>query len=324
MLSLASWTYGKIAEARNALYDRGIFEVHDLGVPTVSIGNLTTGGTGKTPLAAYVAEMLARRGDKVCILTRGYGRDRPGERVLVSDGEVILDDPRTTGDEPLELARKLKGKAIIISDADRVSAGEWARRKFGVTAFVLDDGFQHRQVKRDVDIVCIDATAPFKDARMLPAGRFREPLSSLSRATAAVITRSDLVGRDVISHLRAEISKLNPRLAIFQALNKLGDVSNADLPAYAFCGLANPETFYETLRRNGLTVTGTRAFADHHRYKQNDLAAVEAAARQCGAGMLVTTAKDAVKLADLNFEMPLSVARIELEIDDPERFASLI
>src|SRR6188474_3451059 len=156
MLSLLGRIYAKIADLRNKLYDTGVFESAHLRAHTVSIGNITTGGTGKTPLVAYVAEVLARRGEKVCILTRGYGRANPGERVLVSDGQEILADPINAGDEPYELAQRLRGKALIIADADRRSAAEWAIRKFNVTAFVLDDGFQHRKVKRDVDIVCID------------------------------------------------------------------------------------------------------------------------------------------------------------------------
>ena len=182
MLSLLAAIYGKITDLRNRLYDRGVLDTFDLGAATCSIGNVTTGGTGKTPMVAYVAELLASRGETVCILTRGYGRMDPRERVLVSDGKDILADAATAGDEPIELARKLLGKAIIIADADRVSAAEWAKRKFGVTAFILDDAFQHRRAVRDVDIVCVDATNPFGGGKMLPAGRLRESVNGLDRA----------------------------------------------------------------------------------------------------------------------------------------------
>ena len=128
MLSIAASIYKTIVNARNALYDKGLFETFDLGARAISIGNITTGGTGKTPLVAYVAEILAARGEKVCILTRGYGRENAHKRVLVSDSKQILASPTEAGDEPFELAQKLIGKAIVIADADRVSAAEWAKR----------------------------------------------------------------------------------------------------------------------------------------------------------------------------------------------------
>ena len=203
MLTPLGWLYGRIADLRNALYDRGVLRSHPLAARTISIGNITTGGTGKTPLVAHVAEILAERGEKVCILTRGYGRENPKDRVLVSDGVNVLADAKQGGDEPVELARKLLGKAVVVADADRVSAAKWAKEKFGVTAFVLDDGFQHRRAERDVDIICIDATNPFGGGKMLPAGRLREPLHNLERADAVVITSADMV--ENISDLKSEI-----------------------------------------------------------------------------------------------------------------------
>ncbi len=331
MLSLLSSIYGKAMDVRNGLYDKGVFQTHDLGARTISVGNITTGGTGKTPLVAYVAEKLAERGETVCILTRGYGRKDSKKRVLVSDGSTILSDPANSGDEPFELAQKLLGKAIVIADADRVAAAEWAKRKFGVTAFVLDDGFQHRRVKRDLDIVCIDATNPggntqagsLRSGGMLPAGRLREPLHNLGRADIVVITRADLV--DDISNLRSEISDLNSAAAVFTAMT---NIVNADefrgKRALAFCGLGNPEGFYEQLRREGMDVIGMRTFVDHHQYAQKDIDAIESEARACGAEALLTTPKDDVKLSDLKFEMPRHVVGIEIEIDDAAVFAALL
>ncbi len=196
------------------------------GARTISIGNITTGGTGKTPLVAYIANLLAERGEKVCILTRGYGRKTPSKRVLVSDGLRMLATPEESGDEPFELAQNLFGKAIVIADADRVAAAEWAKRKFGITVFVLDDGFQHRRAVRDVDIVCIDATNPFGGGRMLPAGRLREPLINLRRADAIVITRANLV--DDISDLKSEISNFNSDAPVFSSITTITDI--VDLP----------------------------------------------------------------------------------------------
>src|SRR5258706_9832074 len=346
--------YGRVADLRNTLYDKGVFEVCDLEARTISIGNITVGGTGKTPLVSYVAEILTTRGEKVCILTRGYGRENPGQRVLVSDGEQILANPREAGDEPFELAQKLPGKAIVIADADRVAAADWAKRKFGVTTFVLDDGFQHRRAGRDVDIVCIDATGPFGGGEVLPAGRLREPLRNLRRADVIVITRANLVTEEAISDLRFEISEIAPKVSIFAAENRIcGTVELAEFHAktqrtqseeeskasgniasdawgsrrskiFAFCGLGNPENFFEGLRRDGFNIIATEAFSDHYVYMQQDIRRIENVARESGAEILLTTAKDAVKLANAKFEIPCFVVEIELIIDDANAFAEMI
>lgn len=324
MLSAAAFLYGKIVSLRNFLYDRGVFESFELGARTISIGNITTGGTGKTPLVTYVARVLADRGEKVCVLTRGYGRDDERRRVLVSDGEGILAGHREAGDEPVELADKLLGRAIVIADADRVAAAEWAKRKFGVTAFVLDDGFQHRRARRDVDIVCIDATDPFGGGKMLPAGRLREPVENLARADIVVITRADLV--DNISNLRSEISRFVDDTRVFEAGNELhlSQEKQAGESAMAFCGVGNPNSFFDRLRREEWPLAATRAFPDHHIYTQNDIDEIEQHAKQSGAAVLVTTAKDAVKLSDLKFEIPYLVVEAEVILDDPAGFAGML
>ena len=150
MRKLAGKLYGRVADLRNSMYDRGTLKSYDLGARTISIGNITMGGTGKTPLVAYVAELLADNGEKVCVLTRGYGRRNENERVLVSDGNAALVDAETGGDEPVELAQKLLGKAVVVADADRVATARWANEEFEITSFVLDDGFQHRHEEGDV------------------------------------------------------------------------------------------------------------------------------------------------------------------------------
>ena len=337
MLKLPAYLYGKIIELRNALYDKGVFETHDLGARVISVGNITTGGTGKTPLVAYIAEVLAARGEKVCILTRGYGRAEKKQRVLVSDGEQVLADAATGGDEPVELAHKLLGKAIVIADADRVSAAEWALRKFGVTVFVLDDGFQHRKAKRDLDIVCIDATNPCDGGKMLPLGRLREPLAGLARADCIIITRSDLV--DDITELRARLTKWNSDAVMFEAKNVISAITpieefhaktqrsqskSMSQRAFAFCGVGNPESFFEQLKRAGVEPVATQSYADHHFYSQADVSEIEASAKSYGSEVLLTTAKDAVKISNLKFAMSCSVVEIEMEIDDKDVFETML
>ena len=181
LLSPLSLLYQAIVKIRRSLYGKEILKSTDLLVKTISIGNITVGGTGKTPLVALIAQKLIDQNEKICILTRGYGRENPKERVLVSNGEKILADARDGGDEPFELAKALNGKAVIIADAKRTEAGKWAREEFGITVFILDDGFQHLQVKRNLDIVLVDASNPFGNGKLLPAGQLREPLESLAK-----------------------------------------------------------------------------------------------------------------------------------------------
>ena len=183
--------YGVAMKARRALYRSGRFRAHELGAPVISVGNLTTGGTGKTPLVEWIANELAQKGRRVCILTRGYGRRRSGSRVIVSNGSEILADANQAGDEPLLLAERLKGLAAVICDADRVSAARWAVENFKSDVFVLDDGFQHLRVARNLNILTIDATNPWGNGKLLPAGILRESRSELNRADCIVITRAD-------------------------------------------------------------------------------------------------------------------------------------
>lgn len=331
---MLGWLFSKIGNFRNLLYERGVFKSTSLGVPTFSIGNISVGGTGKTPLVAYVASLLADRGEKVCILTRGYGRENARTRVLVSDGERIRSDAKKGGDEPLELAEKLLGKAILVADGDRVSAGLWAKEEYGVTAFVLDDAFQHRRVERHLDIVCIDATNPFGNGRSLQPGLLREPPKNLSRAGAIVITRANL--SENISDLKTRISGLAPDTPIFTVANRTSRLIELVGPgtreieellpkkALAFCALGNPDNFFEQLRQEGFDLVRGEAFRDHHFYTQDDITNLENQARDSGAEVLFTTAKDAVKLVALKFEMPCYVVESALVFDEEEAFREMI
>jgi tetraacyldisaccharide 4'-kinase len=339
-----SWIYGAIADARNSFYERGLFRSTSLEVPTISVGNITVGGTGKTPLVAYIADILATKGERVCILTRGYGRANARQRVLVSDSKSIFVSPREAGDEPYELARKLIGKAFVIADADRVAAGIWARQKFGITAFVLDDAFQHQKVKRELNIVTIDATNPFGNGKTLPFGVLRERLSNLKRADLIVITRANLA--ENISDIKSQISDHEcdcpiilsenkfRELTNIKAVNRSGKISESKTEAeikfdfnskiIAFCALGNPENFFSQLRLEHYDIASTKAFPDHHFYKQADIENLEITANEVGAKALLTTMKDAVKLKGLNFTIPCFVAEIDLIFDDEDRLKEMI
>ncbi len=335
---MLSWIYGKITNLRNSLYERGVFKSHALGATVISIGNITVGGTGKTPMVAFIAEILAEQGEKVCILTRGYGRENPRKRVLVSDGEKILANVKEAGDEPFELARKLLGKASVVAYANRVAAAEWAKEKFKITAFVLDDAFQHRQAKRDLDIVLLDATNPFGNSKTLPFGILREPLENLQRADLIVITRANLVDEERITNYELRITNYNPDCPIFTVENKISKLvelkdflesanPKSQIPnpkSLAFCALGNPDNFFEQLKREEFNLVSTKKFPDHHRYIQKDIEKLETEAKQKGAEILLTTAKDAVKLTNLKFELPCFILESRLVFEDEKKLREII
>lgn len=327
--------YGAAMKARRVLYQTGRFRVHRLGAPVISVGNLTTGGTGKTPLVEWIANELAQKGRRVCILTRGYGRQKSGTRVLVSNGNEILVDADRAGDEPLLLAERLKGRAAVICDADRFSAGHWAVENLKSDVFVLDDGFQHLGVARNLNLLTIDATNPWGNRRLLPAGILREPLAELGRADCIVITRAD--DPDQTGELQREISKLSSGCAVFRSrmvLRRLREVARRESSAAtdeiqaasvaAFCAIGNPESFFSLVRRGGYDLRHTRAFRDHHRYAQADIDRVVRESITCGAQILLTTAKDEVKLRSLEFAMPCYAVDIAIEIENQEQLIALI
>jgi tetraacyldisaccharide 4'-kinase len=327
--------YGLAIKARRALYRSGRFHVHDLGVPVISVGNLTTGGTGKTPLVEWIASELAQAGRRVCILTRGYGRHSGGSRVIVSDGNEIISDAAHAGDEALLLAERLKGQAAVISAADRVLAGRWAVENFQSDVFVLDDGFQHLRVARNLNILTIDATNPWGNGKLLPAGVLRESPAELARADCIVITRAD--DPDQAEELQREIAAQSRACPVFCSRMRLSglrpvqpgkslfapDEIKASRTA-AFCGLGNSESFFALLRRGGYQLAHTQIFRDHHWYAQADIDRVVRESTSRGAQILLTTAKDEVKLRSLNFELPCYTADIAIEIENQEKLKTLI
>lgn len=333
-LTPLSLLYNAMMRARTALYRKGLIASYSLGAPVISVGNITTGGTGKTPVVAWIAGALASTGLRVCILTRGYGRKDAGRRVLVSDGERVLAEASAGGDEPRLLAEMLKGQAAVLSDRDRVSAALWARRELGSEVFILDDGFQHLRVRRELDIVTVDATNPFGGGRLLPQGRLREPPASLKRADLIIITRSEQVA-DAHS-IKREVERLSGRKnALISrmrtgAVRPLTDQSQGSLSApssyrvAAFCALGNPQSFFKHLERTGFDLTHARAFTDHHLYTQGDIDALAREARERGAEALLTSAKDAVKLRSLRFQLPCFVVEIEFVFENETALREMI
>jgi tetraacyldisaccharide 4'-kinase len=336
-LSPLSVAYRAASRARLALYRRGTFKTHHIAAPVLSVGNLTAGGTGKTPLVEWLARaVVGSAGRRVCVLTRGYGREHARRRVVVSDGHRVLAGVREAGDEPLLLAEHLIDLGVaIVCDADRVAAAHFAMKELGSEVFILDDGFQHLRVARDLNVVTLDATDPWGGGRLLPAGLLREPVGGLRRADCIVITRVELA--EDLDGLRAEASRLSGVRAVFAARtravgvkliaqNARDAVTSHTMPhaVAAFCGVGNPRAFFANLRRDGYDLRHARAFADHHRYTQRDVREIEDEARRAGAVALVTTAKDAVKLRALRFELPCFEVEIELEIDDPRGLMELV
>ena len=323
-----SLLYGAVTRTRLSLYRRGTFQTTKLDRPVVSIGNITTGGTGKTPLVEYVARLLATQGKKVCILTRGYGRKDPHLQVIVSDGYGVLASPSEAGDEPYLLATRLKGLAAVISSADRIAAGREAIKDFGTECFVLDDGFQHLRLARDLNVVTIDATNPWGGGRLLPHGRLRESLDGLRRADSVVITRCDQV--ESVSKLREEVAQLINGRPVFESqmemvrvapLKNGGESLAPPLRVAAFCAVGNPGSFFAKLRQAGYEVELEKAFHDHHVYSQDE---IDFIIKETRAEALITTAKDAVKLRTLSFSVPCYVAEIEIVIENAEDFTSLV
>lgn len=314
--------YSAITRTRLSFYRRGTFRTTKLNRPVISVGNMTVGGTGKTPLVELVSKIIARTGKRVCILTRGYGRQNPERQVIVSDGQAILATPAEAGDEPYLLATNLLGLAAVISSADRISAGRDAIEVFGTECFVLDDGFQHLRLARNLNIVTVDATNPWGGGQLLPYGRLREPLSGLSRADCVVLTRCDQASN--LDPLREQIRDLIHDRPIFDSTMKPRRSTAPSEPVAAFCAVGNPQSFFAQLKKAGYTVGSEKAFRDHHSYTQKDIDDLTNAATRAGATQLVTTAKDAVKLRALHFSLPYSVFEIEIAIKDDELFQNLV
>jgi tetraacyldisaccharide 4'-kinase len=318
---------------RHAGYQHGWFKTHRLARPVVSVGNLTAGGTGKTPLVACIAKILLRRGWKPSILTRGYGRSSKAGMIVVEPGVGRRPDPQEVGDEPALLARILPEVPLVVC-ADRFRGGQAAEERSQVDAHILDDGFQHLALARDVDVLALDATQTISDWRLLPAGRQREPLSALRRAQIVVITRTDSADPQALEQL---VLKVNPAVRIFRSRTVLigwtdtwsGEaVSIEEFHARkvaAYCGIGNPRAFFSDLRRWGFDVIAEDAFPDHHGYTDEEIWRLMESAGKRGAAALLTTQKDAVKLPrEWAPQLPILACEIKAQILDAGDFEATL
>ena len=314
---------------RRAAYRRGWLQTHRLNRPVVSVGNLTTGGTGKTPLVRYIAETLLNRGWKPSILTRGYGRRSGQEMVVLTPAEERKADPLDVGDEPALLARALPQVPIVVC-ADRYRAGLLAEDRFNVDVHILDDGFQHWALARDIDVVLLDVTQELSDRALLPAGRQRETCAALIRAHIVVLTRTELGDP---KPLEDRVRQSNPQAAIFHSSTKLCELVDIHSgrvysptafqgePVSAFCGVGNPKAFFADLRKWGFSLIAEESFGDHHVYIGEELLPIITGAEESAAKAIVTTEKDAMNFKlSARGKIPILACVIKTEIHTAEEF----
>lgn len=325
-LNLFSKGYSAVVKARAWLYDHAFMPQFPLGCQVISVGNVTAGGTGKTPVVEILARTLTEEGRKVAILSRGYRSKKRsaterGPRI-VSDGRHVLLDSEMGGDEPFMLARNLPGVAVLV-DKDRVKSGRYAVANFGSDVLLLDDGFQYRRLKHSHEIVLVDSTNPFSNGHLLPRGTLREPASHIKRADIIFMTKSN--GDTAL--LRARIKKLNPSATITECRHCPKFFKNAysddqiSLDALngkkvvALSGIASPQSFEASLQKMGATIISRERFSDHYRYRPQEILDIIAAADELGADYILTTEKDAVRLPHLESpKVPIYYMRMEIEI----------
>jgi tetraacyldisaccharide 4'-kinase len=288
--------FGTGVAIKNALYDHRIFQVKKLARPVVSIGNISVGGSGKTPFVIALGQLLAERGIAFDVLSRGYGR---------SSTEITVVDPKGSpaqfGDEPLLIARKLQAPVIV--GPDRYQAGLIAEQKFSSKLHLLDDGFQHRRLHRDFDIVLLPSDD--QAGSLLPTGRLREPLTALGRADVVLLTDTQASPCGAKSIWRA---------------HRIIKLPAAAGKSVAFSGIARPRQFIEGLKSSRMEIAGTITFRDHHHYEQRDIDRLLDLKKQTSADSFITTEKDLINLGTLSSQLsPLLTAQLRIELESPEQ-----
>lgn len=314
MLRVAAAVYGPIIAIRNRFYDWGLLRSRAAGVPVVCVGNITAGGTGKTPLVIWLCRYLQHQGLRCAILTRGY-KTKAGEMT----------------DEPAVLA-KACGDVPVIVNSDRLAGARKAIEQYHAEILILDDGFQHRRLKRDMDLIAMDATCPFGYGRILPAGLLRESPKALRRAAAVIITRSSQVSPEQLTAIEQQIDALAPGLPVATSSHRLTHAKTlknqrieldalVGRPVYAFCGIGNPQAFFSSLAQHGMNLVGCETYDDHYTYTPEDVSRIFDKARACGAEFVLCTQKDWVKSALLGPKNDAIVfAAMAMELDFVDGF----
>ncbi|MFQ5714849.1 MAG: tetraacyldisaccharide 4'-kinase [Candidatus Scalinduaceae bacterium] len=320
--SLSAFTYPYLAvlNTRNTLYKYGIVKSKRLPVKVISIGNITTGGTGKTPLVEFSAKYLQKKGRKVAILSRGYGDQ---------NHSLTNDNPKTkefVNDEYLILRENLKDVPTLLG-RDRVQNAKKAIKDHDVDCLILDDGFQHLRIKRDLDIVVIDSLNPFAEEILIPRGTLREPLKNLNRADLFVLSHCSLNDEDTLKSIYAKLHHINPDIPVCESIHKPVNIDrikdNSLLEPewlkgkkiYGLCAIGNPESFASTLRELGADVIRLRVFHDHHSYTQEELDGVITEAKALDTDAIVVTQKDVVKIRNRNInDANILSLKVEMQI----------
>lgn len=319
--------YSILMRLREAFYRTGILRVKRMDVPVISVGNLTLGGAGKTPVVQYLARMLQREGMKPAVISRGYGGKVRSRVNIVSDGSSLLLDAREAGDEPRLLAETLRGIPVL-TGAARIHPARKAVDR-GADVLILDDGFQHLALGRDIDLVLFHADSLAGNSRVFPGGDLREPVKALNRTHAFVLTNTSDRNRERATRFAELLSTRFPGRPVFLAeyvptvaltgeggqwVRECGLDAIRGTPLHAFAGIAFPERFAQTLNELGLDVRGFTALADHQRYGRGNLSEIVRQAKEEGAEACITTEKDMVKLIGIPVSMPIYALRMEVRL----------
>ncbi len=334
LIYLPAKLYELILRLRIVLYEYNYIKPKELSKVVISVGNISLGGTGKTPLVEYIARFLMDENFDTAIISRGYKRqDSSQKETIVSDGDQLLVSLEQAGDEPFMMAEKLKGVKVIVG-ANRFSAGKLAIEKLGCDVILLDDGFQHLKLKRDLNIVVLDGSDPFGNGEMVPFGKLREPIYGLKRAQAIVVSRSDrAVDQDLLFRVLSGLELNIPVIFSYHDFVGLKDLVSGKVAPIrklvqakvaVLCALGNPKIFIEDLENYQAKIVSQHLFIDHHPYQQSDIEQVVEEAKQAGAEFIITTEKDAVKLKKFSFNLPVYVVEIKVEFEDAIKLKSLL
>lgn len=324
LLRPVGFVYGRLMRLRALLFCRNFLKRTSFEAPVISVGNLAMGGSGKTPVVMYLANLLQKQGYRPAVVSRGYGGRAKNDVNIVSDGTRILLDSKEAGDEPRFIAESLSGTCVV-TGTKRAAPCRYALQQLDCSIIILDDGFQHMAVRRDLDLVLFSASALYENMHVFPGGLLREPLSALERASCFVITgcsEENSKKVDQFSHyLRTKwaetplfLSRFEPRCFVDSG-GRSFSLQHITAPVLAFCGIASPLRFRSSLEQVGVGLAAFRSFKDHMNYTGDTLVMLERQARLCGAKALLTTEKDLVKLAEADISLPLYALSMKMEID---------